>query len=603
MNVITSNNQNSSFIDELDNGNNNSIDLQQEATTNSADANKTNNNEIVLQDQSQSTDEQDLLPVSDEPIIPYSSLSSNNRNDTMAARNGISNDMQKFKLQQQFAKTLPDSNKTSTVISDLNITSADNREINVDLLIPKGRTYLTDTEWRQGATKGYYEQQGYKFSQAAIEEAASRLYIPQKGTPHYVHDANNKAVLDSNGEKIPAYHISFTPPGGTIKADFLAGEAKNAREQLDQFAHTAQSITDKGTLPIAGTTLQQRLDRVKQIYFDKYAGLKTREAVEEIFSAKNLTLLGITEVVGKTVAAPILAAASAATMTFTDAPRWYSGGTEIKKLIYGAEKPSDLDKAALMMSNLVKEGEVQLGNMAIGKFGRTLYEGIPKMQIPDIIPTGRAVVTAGGPPLNWRMPVEPKPTSIAPTGDSFSSAALAASKSAFPGVINNLDKTVDNSSDQNIFDNNFGGPVGRPEAINSSGQRAPITAKTLEHVFHGEINKKGKAVGFHYEGTGMEATKGTKIIEPTRSTIDANKVYKARVEIQGVVKDVKSSFFPKEWSKNDVLNAINEAYTNKVMIDPARPNFFEGKTSSGITVGMYIDQNGNIATAFPIYDK
>lgn len=123
----------------------------------------------------------------------------------------------------------------------------------------------------------------------------------------------------------------------------------------------------------------------------------------------------------------------------------------------------------------------------------------------------------------------------------------------------------------------------------------------LEHLFRGQVNKKGKATGFHYEGAQMEAVYGTKVIEGTRTAPDAYGVYKARVEVRGVEKKEPSSFFPRSWSRADVVKAINESYTNRVAVAGRAPNYLQGRTSGGLTIGMYSNKNGEIITAFPIY--
>jgi hypothetical protein len=101
----------------------------------------------------------------------------------------------------------------------------------------------------------------------------------------------------------------------------------------------------------------------------------------------------------------------------------------------------------------------------------------------------------------------------------------------------------------------------------------------------------------------MQEVKGTKVVEPTRSGPDANGVFKAKVEVNNIPKRAASSFFPSFWSKAEVVTAIKEAYASRVMIDPANPSYNEGITSRGITVGMYIDTNGTISTAFPLYGR
>ncbi|WP_307891780.1 EndoU domain-containing protein [Bacillus swezeyi] len=74
----------------------------------------------------------------------------------------------------------------------------------------------------------------------------------------------------------------------------------------------------------------------------------------------------------------------------------------------------------------------------------------------------------------------------------------------------------------------------------------------------------------------------------------------AKVEVDGVEKLAESSFFPREWNRADVLKAINEAYQSKKQIGR---NKYVGKSSSGIDIEMYLNKDGSIATAYPLYIK
>ncbi|MDA2738036.1 EndoU domain-containing protein [Bacillus cereus group sp. Bc015] len=122
---------------------------------------------------------------------------------------------------------------------------------------------------------------------------------------------------------------------------------------------------------------------------------------------------------------------------------------------------------------------------------------------------------------------------------------------------------------------------------------------TVEHLFVGEINRRGNAVGFHHDG---EFAKGiSQILPNTITSEDSNKVYKAEVEIKGEKKEKESSFFPIDWTSKQVLDNILHAYSNKKKITE---NLFEGTTSDGITVHFYLHEsnhNGKIKTAYPLY--
>jgi hypothetical protein len=122
----------------------------------------------------------------------------------------------------------------------------------------------------------------------------------------------------------------------------------------------------------------------------------------------------------------------------------------------------------------------------------------------------------------------------------------------------------------------------------------------LKHVLEGELNGKKEAVGFHYEG--MPTTKGSAIIG-TEKNIDQFGVYEAKVEVNGIPKisnGGKSTFFPKHWSPQQVVDAINEAFDNKQFVNGTK-NTYVGKLSNGMKIQMYIDNATNkIISAFPV---
>lgn len=125
-----------------------------------------------------------------------------------------------------------------------------------------------------------------------------------------------------------------------------------------------------------------------------------------------------------------------------------------------------------------------------------------------------------------------------------------------------------------------------------------FTDSAIEHIFVGQINKGGDATGYHYDG--IKETPG-RIIPGTESPVNQFGVYNAKVEVNGIKKITNngySTFFPADMSPQQVVDAINEAYDNKKY---SRRNMYAGDTSIGITINMYIDDNGKIISAYPIY--
>jgi hypothetical protein len=122
----------------------------------------------------------------------------------------------------------------------------------------------------------------------------------------------------------------------------------------------------------------------------------------------------------------------------------------------------------------------------------------------------------------------------------------------------------------------------------------------LEHILEGNINSRGQAVGFHYEG--MPTQKGT-VIQGTESMPNASGIYQGMVEISGIAKQGNggySTFFPKDLTPQQIVDVVNEAYTNRTFVVGSM-NTYTGTTSSGIDVTMFLDKSDKIISAFPNY--
>lgn len=120
----------------------------------------------------------------------------------------------------------------------------------------------------------------------------------------------------------------------------------------------------------------------------------------------------------------------------------------------------------------------------------------------------------------------------------------------------------------------------------------------LAHILKGELNRKGNAVGFHYDRL---PTKKGEVIAGTETDPNEYGVYEAKVKVDGVAKTSnsgKSSIFPDEWDTQDVVDAINEAYDARSLITG---NTYAGLTKDGLEINMYLNQNDKIISAFPIY--
>jgi hypothetical protein len=122
----------------------------------------------------------------------------------------------------------------------------------------------------------------------------------------------------------------------------------------------------------------------------------------------------------------------------------------------------------------------------------------------------------------------------------------------------------------------------------------------LWHVFEGEINRKGKPVGFHSRPGGKDP-KNARLVS-IKSVPNKAGVYTAMIEIRDDDhwKEKFSSFFPDKLNKRAVINIILHAFENS----PA-PNKqpWTGPSGTGYSVQGYTSSRGGINTAFPVYVK
>ena len=122
----------------------------------------------------------------------------------------------------------------------------------------------------------------------------------------------------------------------------------------------------------------------------------------------------------------------------------------------------------------------------------------------------------------------------------------------------------------------------------------------LKHIFHGEINKKGKPVGFHSRPQGKSPENAT-VVE-VKDGPNKDGVYTANIKIRDghLWKSKFSSFFPDSLSKKRVVQLILHAYKNSAN---SKRQPWKGPSGLGFDIQGYTLRNGNINTAFPIYKR
>jgi len=125
----------------------------------------------------------------------------------------------------------------------------------------------------------------------------------------------------------------------------------------------------------------------------------------------------------------------------------------------------------------------------------------------------------------------------------------------------------------------------------------------MTHIFEGQINKRGKPVGFHARPGGRNPANARVVrIEsgPNRAG-----VYTAEVEIRDGDRWMEkgSTLYPDALSRQEVLQAILHAFREWTGGGgDARSDKFRGPSGHGFTIEGYF-QNGRINTAYPIFQR
>lgn len=120
----------------------------------------------------------------------------------------------------------------------------------------------------------------------------------------------------------------------------------------------------------------------------------------------------------------------------------------------------------------------------------------------------------------------------------------------------------------------------------------------LWHVFEGEINRKGKPVGFHSRPNGQNP--GNAKVVSIRDKPNKAGVYTANIAIRdgSQWKEKFSSFFPDSMSQSEVVDAILAAYKNS---RNQKQQPWQGPSGLGFNIQGYTTSRGGINTAFPVY--
>lgn len=120
------------------------------------------------------------------------------------------------------------------------------------------------------------------------------------------------------------------------------------------------------------------------------------------------------------------------------------------------------------------------------------------------------------------------------------------------------------------------------------------------HVFYGEINRRGKPVGFHSRPEGKDP-RHVRLVKRLDGP-NPEGVYVARVAIRepGSEKwlEKNSSIFPDAMTPQHVIQAILHAFHKGETDEHGK---FRGPSGRGFTIEGWTLRDGKINTAYPIY--
>lgn len=115
------------------------------------------------------------------------------------------------------------------------------------------------------------------------------------------------------------------------------------------------------------------------------------------------------------------------------------------------------------------------------------------------------------------------------------------------------------------------------------------------------LDGKMKFSGFHHDF--MEMIEKSGAIQFVNKVVDKSGFYKADLIVNGkLFKD--KGFFPSNWSRKQVVEAILETYDkfqNEAIKQVDGKWLIEGATAQGINIRMFVTEGGVIVSAFPIF--
>lgn len=146
-------------------------------------------------------------------------------------------------------------------------------------------------------------------------------------------------------------------------------------------------------------------------------------------------------------------------------------------------------------------------------------------------------------------------------------------------------------------------PAPLPEGVESGEDWSDTDpAINLAHIFEGEVNRRGKPVGFHSR-PGGEDPSAARVVDVVEGP-NGEGVYIADVEIRnpssGRWLRKRSTFYPDDMDRGEVVQAILHAWEDRQNFRDGR---FRGDSGEGFVIEGRTLEDGRINTAYPILER
>jgi 5-methylcytosine-specific restriction endonuclease McrA len=146
------------------------------------------------------------------------------------------------------------------------------------------------------------------------------------------------------------------------------------------------------------------------------------------------------------------------------------------------------------------------------------------------------------------------------------------------------------------------GKVNSVSVISERGYKAIFEGEIVTHLRRDGTQERCEVLGFRLEDARVMSARDILLNERTRTAPDVHGIYKAKVVFGEVCrKATTSAFFPVGWTREQVEQAIVEAYQSALPHRFHGAARYKGVTEAGLRIVLRLDESGLVVDAMPVY--